>query len=40
MARLRCDEFAALFVGVAVPGAPADCEALVRTLRSFPFTWE
>ncbi|AUB84874.1 diguanylate cyclase [Candidatus Thiodictyon syntrophicum] len=40
MARLGGDEFAALFVGDAVADAPAACEALVRTLRSFPFTWE
>jgi len=40
MARLGGDEFAALFVGDAVAGAEAACEELVRTMRSFLFTWE
>jgi diguanylate cyclase (GGDEF)-like protein/PAS domain S-box-containing protein len=39
LARLSADEFAALFVGAAVSGAESACEELIRTVRSFPFTW-
>ncbi len=40
LARLGGDEFAALFSGDAAQDAEAQCEELVRTLRSFLFTWE
>jgi len=39
LARLGGDEFAALFVGEAVASAECVCADLVRTVRSFPFTW-
>ncbi len=39
LARLGGDEFAALFVGEAVASAEFVCAELVRTVRSFPFTW-
>ncbi len=39
-ARLGGDQFAALFVGETAAGVEAVCEELVRTVRSFPFTWE
>jgi diguanylate cyclase (GGDEF)-like protein/PAS domain S-box-containing protein len=39
IARLGGDEFAALFGGDTAAAAQSRCEELVRTLRSFPFTW-
>jgi diguanylate cyclase (GGDEF)-like protein len=39
-ARLGGDELAALFVGDAAVGAESACEELVRTVRSFLFTWQ
>jgi len=39
LARLGSDELAALFVGEAVASAEFVCADLVRTVRSFPFTW-
>lgn len=38
IARLGGDEFAALFEGAAAEAQP-QCEELIRTLRSFLFTW-
>lgn len=39
IARLGGDEFAALFGGDTAAAAQARCEDLIRTLRSFLFTW-
>lgn len=40
IARLGGDEFAVLFVGDAVTDAAAACDDVVRTVKSFPFTWK
>lgn len=40
LARLGADEFGALFVGVNSPIVELRCQELVRTLRSFLFTWQ
>ncbi len=39
-ARLGGDELVALFAGDAALGAESACEELVRTVRSFLFTWQ
>lgn len=39
IARLGGDEFAALYAGAAAAQAQPQCEELIRTLRSFLFTW-